>query len=114
MQRAAPLAALLACAWLAAACGGQAPAGDAPPLAPEDLVREGSHESAVLTLEELGTIRVELLPELAPETSTAILLIRYPDVTTLVRVVSPVMPVFSKRATSQLGRLNGSTSKSSP
>jgi len=68
MQRAAPLAALLACAWLAAACGDQAPASEEPPVAPEDLVRDGPHEIAVLILEGLGTIRIELLPELAPET----------------------------------------------
>ena len=37
-------------------------------MAAADLVRAGSHEIAVLTLEELGTIRIELLPELAPET----------------------------------------------
>jgi cyclophilin family peptidyl-prolyl cis-trans isomerase len=61
-------ATLLACAWLAAACGGEAPALEEPPVRSEDLVREGSHETAVLTLEELGTIRIELLPELAPET----------------------------------------------
>jgi len=64
MQRAA----LLACALLAAACGGEAPAREEPPVAPEDLVREGPHEIAVLALEELGTIRIELLPELAPAT----------------------------------------------
>jgi peptidyl-prolyl cis-trans isomerase B (cyclophilin B) len=67
MQR-ARIAALLACGLLAAACGGQAPAHEEPAVAPEDLVRRGSHEIAVLTLEELGTIRMELLPELAPET----------------------------------------------
>ena len=61
-------AALLACALLAAACGGEAPAREQPPVGPEDLVREGPHEIAVLALEELGTIRIELLPELAPET----------------------------------------------
>ncbi len=77
MQRAAisglvRLTALLACALLAAACGGEAPAREEaareePPVTAEDLVREGSHEIAVLALEELGTIRIELLPELAPE-----------------------------------------------
>ena len=70
MQRAAVagLTALLACALLAAACGGEAPAPEQAPVAPEELVREGSHEIAVLALEGLGTIRIELLPELAPET----------------------------------------------
>jgi cyclophilin family peptidyl-prolyl cis-trans isomerase len=67
MQRAVP-AALLACAWLATACGGEAPAPEEPLAAPEERVRQGSHEIAVLTLEELGAIRIELLPELAPET----------------------------------------------
>ncbi|MBW1688891.1 MAG: peptidylprolyl isomerase [Deltaproteobacteria bacterium] len=69
MQRAAVagLAALLACALLAAACGGEAPTPEQAPVAPEKLVREGSHEIAVLALEGLGTIRIELLPELAPE-----------------------------------------------
>jgi peptidyl-prolyl cis-trans isomerase B (cyclophilin B) len=67
-MRRAPVAALLACGLLAAACGGEAPAREEPPVAPEDLVRAGSHEIAVLTVEELGTIRIELLPELAPET----------------------------------------------
>ena len=61
-------AALLACLLLAAACGGEAPAREEPPVAPVDLVREGPHEIAVLTLEDLGTIRIELLPELAPAT----------------------------------------------
>ncbi len=61
-------AALLACGLLAAACGGEAPAPEQPPVAAADLVRGGSHEIAVLSLEELGTIRIELLPELAPET----------------------------------------------
>jgi peptidyl-prolyl cis-trans isomerase B (cyclophilin B) len=69
-MRRASLAALLACGLLAAACGGEAPAGEEPPVASEDLVRGGSHEIAVLTVEELGTIRIELLPELAPETVT--------------------------------------------
>jgi hypothetical protein len=64
MQRAA----LLACALLAAACGGEAPAREEPLLALADLVRGGPHEIAVLALEGLGTIRIELLPELAPET----------------------------------------------
>ena len=59
--------ALLACVLLAAACGGEAPGPAEPSVASEDLVRAGPHETAVLTLEELGTIRIELLPELAPE-----------------------------------------------
>jgi peptidyl-prolyl cis-trans isomerase B (cyclophilin B) len=67
MRRAA-LVPLLACVLLAAACGGEAPVPEEPTVASEDLVREGPHEIAVLTLEELGTIRIELLPELAPQT----------------------------------------------
>jgi len=61
------LLAPLACALLAAACGGEAPAPEQTPVAPKDLVHEGPHEVAVLALEELGTIRIELLPELAPK-----------------------------------------------
>lgn len=68
MLRTRPLAALLACAWLVAACGDPEPGSQEAPAAPQDLVRKGPHETAVISVEELGRIRIELLPELAPET----------------------------------------------
>jgi len=36
--------------------------------APETLLSEGPHEVAVLAIEDLGEIRLELLPEIAPQT----------------------------------------------
>jgi peptidyl-prolyl cis-trans isomerase B (cyclophilin B) len=63
------LAAALA-AW--AACGlaacGEEPAPAPEPPSPEELVSEGPHDAAVLALEDLGEIRIELLRELAPDT----------------------------------------------
>jgi peptidyl-prolyl cis-trans isomerase B (cyclophilin B) len=50
----------LAAGVLALGCGG----GEAKP--PGEPVADGPHEVAVLTLQELGEIRFELLPELAP------------------------------------------------
>jgi peptidyl-prolyl cis-trans isomerase B (cyclophilin B) len=49
----------------ALACDGPAPQQPAPP--PPD-VRDGPHDLAILELEELGEIHVELLPEIAPKT----------------------------------------------
>ena len=66
--RAARLCALALLAF--AACGeGSAPmAQEESAPAPEDFVSEGPHDVVVIELGELGSIRIELLPELAPET----------------------------------------------
>ena len=55
-------------ALLALACGESAsdPAEPAAPLAAE--LNEGPHEVAILELEGLGEIHIELLPEIAPKT----------------------------------------------
>ena len=34
----------------------------------EDLVREGPHDHAIIEIRDLGSIRIELLPEIAPQT----------------------------------------------
>jgi peptidyl-prolyl cis-trans isomerase B (cyclophilin B) len=56
-------------------CGGDARSQAAPQPAraerrPEDFIAPGPHPIAVLELEGLGEIRIELLPELAPRTVT--------------------------------------------
>jgi peptidyl-prolyl cis-trans isomerase B (cyclophilin B) len=72
MRRRAPLAALapvctaIAFALVAAGCGAEATPAAAPK--PAELVAPGPHATAVLEMEGLGAIRIELLPELAPET----------------------------------------------
>lgn len=55
------------------ACGGadspQADPGSLPPaVEPASLVLDGPHDVAVLEMGELGVIRIELFPELAPKT----------------------------------------------
>jgi len=69
-------------AWIAAlslgvafalACGGDEPAA-APEAGPSndaivsELVSDGPHDVAVISIKDMGTIRVELLPEIAPRT----------------------------------------------
>jgi peptidyl-prolyl cis-trans isomerase B (cyclophilin B) len=66
-RRAGGLVALLALAWLPG-CGDETPSAEAGPAPPESLVVDGPHDVAVLQVEDLGTIRFELLPELAPRT----------------------------------------------
>ena len=51
-------------AAFAVGCG----AAPAPPAAPKARVASGPHEVAVLGIRDLGEIRIELLPELAPAT----------------------------------------------
>ena len=62
----------LALAAVAAACGwresGRGPAVPREVRASAALLREGPHDLAVLQVEGLGEIRIELLPELAPRT----------------------------------------------
>jgi peptidyl-prolyl cis-trans isomerase B (cyclophilin B) len=65
-HQAARILALAAALAAAAGCAGES---DAPaPLAREARVSDGPHEVAVLRLQGLGEIRIELLPELAPKT----------------------------------------------
>jgi len=64
-HQAARILALAAALAAGSGCGGDTRASDpaAPPLA---RVSDGPHEVAVLAMRELGEIRFELLPELAP------------------------------------------------
>jgi cyclophilin family peptidyl-prolyl cis-trans isomerase len=49
-------------------CGeGPATEGDAPAATRQPADFDGSHDEAVLAMERLGEIRIELLPEVAPE-----------------------------------------------
>jgi peptidyl-prolyl cis-trans isomerase B (cyclophilin B) len=67
--------ALLSGALILSACGADEPAapaaapaaGGAPEL-PHAAIAPGPHDVAVLGIRDLGTIRIELLPEVAPET----------------------------------------------
>jgi peptidyl-prolyl cis-trans isomerase B (cyclophilin B) len=65
--------ALLSGALLLTACGADEPAapaaraGDRPAL-PHATIQDGPHDVAVLAIRDLGTIRIELLPEVAPKT----------------------------------------------
>jgi peptidyl-prolyl cis-trans isomerase B (cyclophilin B) len=62
------LGSLAACALLAlAACDGGEPEEPIQPSA-ADLISAGPHDQAVIEIRNLGEIRLELLPELAPET----------------------------------------------
>ncbi len=60
----------LGAALLVAACGPDTNATEsqAPPVSAEDLIADGPHAVATLTVKGMGAIRVELLPELAPKT----------------------------------------------
>jgi len=49
-------------------CGGEPPPEAA---APQASIQDGPHDVAVLELEGLGTVRIELLPEIAPQTVAA-------------------------------------------
>jgi cyclophilin family peptidyl-prolyl cis-trans isomerase len=76
-------ACLLLCSGLALACGGEAVPdattaaaaaaetqsmdGDGAAARAVDPIESGPHDVAVLDMGELGTIRIELLPELAPQ-----------------------------------------------
>jgi peptidyl-prolyl cis-trans isomerase B (cyclophilin B) len=51
---------------LLAACGEEAPVEK--PVTAADLIVEGPHPHAILEIRDLGQIRVELLPEIAPAT----------------------------------------------
>jgi peptidyl-prolyl cis-trans isomerase B (cyclophilin B) len=67
----AALLGLLVAAGAALACGDRGSEAAAPAQVerrPEDLVADGPHETAVLDMGELGIIRIELLPEIAPRT----------------------------------------------
>ena len=67
------IAALAPAAAFALACGGDEPAA-APEAGPSndaivsELVSDGPHDVAVISIKDMGTIRVELLPEIAPRT----------------------------------------------
>jgi peptidyl-prolyl cis-trans isomerase B (cyclophilin B) len=66
LRRSMGLVGLLAWAWLLA-CGAEPPTSETP-VSPESLLAEGPHAVAVIQVKGLGTIRFELLPELAPKT----------------------------------------------
>ncbi len=69
MRRAGYLTALLALACLPGCSADESAEENAAAVVPaEDLVRDGPHDVAVLRVKDLGTIRFELLPELAPKT----------------------------------------------
>jgi peptidyl-prolyl cis-trans isomerase B (cyclophilin B) len=61
----APL--LLLVGLLLAACGGEEVTVEKAVTA-EDLIAEGSHDHAIIEIRDLGSIRIELLPEVAPKT----------------------------------------------
>ncbi len=59
----------LAIALSAALAAGVACSADGPgPNAAADRILDGPHETAVIRVQDLGTIRFELLPEVAPQT----------------------------------------------
>ncbi len=58
---------ILLAALLLAACG-EEPAAVEESVSAEDLIREGPHDHAVLEIRDLGSIRIQLLPEIAPQT----------------------------------------------
>jgi peptidyl-prolyl cis-trans isomerase B (cyclophilin B) len=65
--------ALLSGALLLAACGADEPAAPAAragsrPTLPHAAIHDGPHDVAVLRIRDMGDIRIELLPEAAPET----------------------------------------------
>jgi peptidyl-prolyl cis-trans isomerase B (cyclophilin B) len=61
----APLVLLIG--LLLVACGEEAvPVEKA--VAAEDLIREGPHAHAIIEIRDIGSIRIELLPEIAPQT----------------------------------------------
>jgi peptidyl-prolyl cis-trans isomerase B (cyclophilin B) len=66
-HQAARILALAAALAAGSGCGREAPAED-PAAAALALASEGPHELAVLAMADLGEIRIELLPELAPAT----------------------------------------------
>ena len=60
-----PLAIALSAALAAGvACSADGPGAEVTP----DRILDGPHETAVITVKDLGAIRIELLPEVAPET----------------------------------------------
>ncbi len=60
-----PLAiAISAALAVGVACGADGPGADSA----SDRILDGPHETALIRVSDLGTIRVELLPELAPKT----------------------------------------------
>ena len=52
----------------AAACAPEAPSAPVPDAAPAPLILEGPHPAATIEMQGLGSIEIELLPELAPRT----------------------------------------------
>jgi peptidyl-prolyl cis-trans isomerase B (cyclophilin B) len=52
---------------LLAACGEEAVPVEKVVTA-EDLIREGQHDHAIIEIRDIGSIRIELLPEIAPQT----------------------------------------------
>jgi len=62
--RVAPL--ILLAGLLLAACGEEVPVEK--PVTAEDLIVDGPHPHATIEIRDLGAIRVELLPEIAPTT----------------------------------------------
>ncbi len=66
-HQAARILALAAALAAGSGCGRDSPATDSPPSAASRTL-EGPHEVAVLSIRDLGEIRIELLPEIAPAT----------------------------------------------
>ena len=67
--------ALLSGALILSACGSDepaapaaAPAAGSSPKLPHATIHDGPHDVAVLRIRDLGTVRIELLPEVAPKT----------------------------------------------
>jgi peptidyl-prolyl cis-trans isomerase B (cyclophilin B) len=64
IMRRTPL--ILLTALLLAACGAEVPVEK--PVTAADLIVEGPHPHAIIEIRDLGQIRIELLPEIAPGT----------------------------------------------
>jgi cyclophilin family peptidyl-prolyl cis-trans isomerase len=64
MMRRTPL--ILLVAWLLAACGEEVAVEKT--VTAEDLIAEGPHDHAIIEIRDMGSIRIQLLPEIAPQT----------------------------------------------
>ncbi len=86
-----PLAIALSAALAAGvACSADGPGAEVTP----DRILDGPHETAVITVKDLGAIRIELLPEVAPETVALFKKLagkRFYDGTTFHRVIPGFM-----------------------
>jgi len=64
MMRHTPL--ILLVAWLLAACGEEVAVEKT--VTAEDLIAKGPHDHAIIEIRDIGSIRIQLLPEIAPLT----------------------------------------------